>query len=165
MNFTGSELIAHKEILYGYARKRVRNDEDALDLVQITFMNAIRSNQTWGGENLKSWLFAILKNVMKDYYEKLSKQMIDDTPFEELADTELPPVIDEYQLGKIFKDEELEEAFNNLSHKQQDVIYKTYFLDIDNLEEANKQGIPKQTLISRRKKGMDALRRQLKVEQ
>ena len=161
MKFTGSELIAHKEVLYGYARKRVRNDEDALDLVQITFMNAIRSNQTWGGENLKSWLFAILKNAMKNYYEKLSKEHRDDTPFEELEETELPPVIDEYQLGKIFKDEELEAAFNKLTSYQKDVIYRTYFLDLDDKEEATRLGIPKRTLVSRRKKGMDSLRRQL----
>ena len=71
--------------------------------------------------------------------------------------------LDEYQLGKIFKDEELEAAFQELSTYQKDVIYKTYFLDIDNLEEAEKLGIPKQTLISRRKKGMDSLRRKLKA--
>ena len=163
MKFTGSELIAHKEILFGYARKRVRNDDDALDIVQTTYMKAIRSSETWNGENLKAWLFAILKNVMKDYYEKLPKQLTDDTPFEEQNESELPPVIDEYQLGKIFKDEELEAAFQELSTYQKDVIYKTYFLDIDNLEEADKLGIPKQTLISRRKKGMDSLRRKLKA--
>ena len=41
----------------------------------------------------------------------------------------------------MFKDEELETAFSKLTDYQKDVIYRTYFLDLDDKEEAKKMGM------------------------
>ena len=165
MKFTGSELISHHDKLMAYAYKRVPNRDDALDLVQHTYMKAIRYNQSFyrkDGINLGAWLMVILKNNLKDYYEKKAHNpQLTDTPYDDLVDTDLPPHFDEHHLGKVFKDEEIEAAFNNLTPYQKEVIYNTYILDIDDFAQSDNLGVNRRTLISRRKKGMDQLRKQL----
>ena len=50
--------------LYGYAMALTRNEAEAEDLVQETYLRALRSfDQFRPGSNLKSWLFTILRNV------------------------------------------------------------------------------------------------------
>ena len=165
MKFTGSELITHKEILFGYARKRVRNDDDALDIVQTTYMKAIRYNDSFYNRehtNMGGWLMSILKNLLKDYYEKLGHMPMNDTPYEDLHELEVPPHIDEYKEGVIFKDSEIDAAFAKLTDYQKQVIYNTYILDIDDFTQSDALKLNRRTLISRRKKGMDSLRRLIK---
>lgn len=147
-----------------YAFKRTKNRDDALDLVQNTYMRAIRHNNSYQNkeyENLGSWLMSILKNLLKDYYSELVRINLDDTPYEKLEETEVPPIIDNYQEGKIFKDSYLDYAFHQLTPYQQNVIYNTYVLDIDDEAQSKALGIPKRTLVSRRKKGMDQLKKWL----
>ena len=47
VKFTGSELISHHNTLMAYAYKRTNNRDDALDLVQTTYMRAIRHNNSY----------------------------------------------------------------------------------------------------------------------
>lgn len=50
--------------LYGYAMSLSRNQADAEDLVQETYLRAVRAfGQLAPDSNLKSWLYAILRNV------------------------------------------------------------------------------------------------------
>ena len=160
MKFTGSELIAHHDKLMSYAVKRTYNREDALDLVQQTYMKAIRYNQSFyrkPDRSLGAWLMTILKNLLKDYYEKRAHSVpISDKPLDEFHEI---PFEDSYQFGRVFKDERLEAAFKSLTALQRETLFATYVLDIPDIVLRKRLGIPKETLISRRKKGMDALRR------
>ncbi|HEX4167452.1 MAG TPA: sigma-70 family RNA polymerase sigma factor [Bryobacteraceae bacterium] len=50
--------------LYGYAMTLARNEAEAEDLVQETYLRAVRAfGQLRPDNNLKSWLFTILRNV------------------------------------------------------------------------------------------------------
>jgi RNA polymerase sigma-70 factor (ECF subfamily) len=50
--------------LYGYAMSLSRNQGDAEDLVQETYLRAVRAfDQLAPESNLKSWLYAIMRNV------------------------------------------------------------------------------------------------------
>ena len=52
----------HGECLYRYALVRVRKAEVAEDLVQETFLAAVRGYEKFGGRSLeRSWLVGILK--------------------------------------------------------------------------------------------------------
>lgn len=162
MKFTGAELISHNDKLMAYAYKRTKNRDDALELVQTTYMKAIRYNSSFyrkDNPNLGAWLMTILKNALKDYYEKNSHYPMDDTPYEDLNELELPPHFDEYQLGKVFKDDRIEKAMSNLTTLQKEAIYQTYVLDANDAEISRELGIPKRTWISRRKKAMDRIRK------
>jgi len=58
------DALAHADSLHNLARYLARNPADAEDLVQETYVHALRA---WGelapGSNVKAWLFRILRNA------------------------------------------------------------------------------------------------------
>ncbi len=59
--------------LYRHAYLKVRNREVAEDLVQETFLGALNGKESFMGNSTeKTWLFAILKNKILDYWKKKS---------------------------------------------------------------------------------------------
>lgn len=66
---------AYADVLYNFAFLRVHRSEIAEDLVQDTFLQAIRSIGSFKGQSSeKTWLISILKNKIIDYYRKKSTQ-------------------------------------------------------------------------------------------
>jgi len=64
------------DILFGFAAARVRNRAVAQDLVQETFLAAIKSSKSFAGRSTEqSWLFGILRNKLVDYY-RLQKREV-----------------------------------------------------------------------------------------
>lgn len=62
--------------LYNYALYRVNNDDAALDLVQETFLAALKSASSFRGEaSEKTWLISILKRKIIDHYRKASNRL------------------------------------------------------------------------------------------
>lgn len=71
----------HGDCLYRYALARVRKPEIAEDLVQDTLLAAVRTADKFGGRSSeRSWLCAILKHKICDYFRKLGRE----TPFTDL---------------------------------------------------------------------------------
>ena len=65
----------HGECLYRYALVRVRKPEVAEDLVQETFLAAVRGYDKFGGRSSeRSWLVGILKNKIVDRFRKLGRE-------------------------------------------------------------------------------------------
>lgn len=59
------------DALYGFALARVNDKEAAEDLVQETFLAAIKSQDRFKGRSSeKTWLFGILKHKLIDHYRK-----------------------------------------------------------------------------------------------
>jgi RNA polymerase sigma-70 factor, ECF subfamily len=59
-----TNLLQYIDALYGYAMAVTRNRTDAEDLVQETYLRAIRGmGSLREGSNVKSWLFTILRNI------------------------------------------------------------------------------------------------------
>jgi RNA polymerase sigma-70 factor (TIGR02943 family) len=62
---------AHGDYLYNYAWSRVQSKETAEDLVQETFISALRAKDSFRGESAElTWLLSILKRKVIDYYRK-----------------------------------------------------------------------------------------------
>ncbi|HWP45342.1 MAG TPA: sigma-70 family RNA polymerase sigma factor, partial [Blastocatellia bacterium] len=56
--------IEHLDALYGFAMTLTRNEAEAQDLVQETYLRAVRAfGQLLPDSNLKGWLFAICRNI------------------------------------------------------------------------------------------------------
>ena len=56
--------LEYLDALYGYAMALTHNRSEAEDLVQETYLRAVRAfGQLVPDSNLKSWMFAILRNV------------------------------------------------------------------------------------------------------
>lgn len=65
----------HGDVLYRYALARVRKPEVAQDLVQDTFLAAVRARDRFAGQSsVRSWLCGILKHKLCDYYRKLGRE-------------------------------------------------------------------------------------------
>ncbi len=65
----------YADYLYSYAYARLRKEEVAQDLVQDTFFSALRAKDTFlQNASEKTWLIAILKRKIIDYYRKKSTQ-------------------------------------------------------------------------------------------
>lgn len=61
----------YSDSLYSWALHKTSNKETAEDLVQETFLIAIKSFDKFKGDsNPKTWLFSILNNKINDHYRK-----------------------------------------------------------------------------------------------
>ena len=60
----GQEALAYLEALYGFAMTLTGDRAEAEDLVQETYLRAVRAcGHLLPNSNLKSWLFAIMRNA------------------------------------------------------------------------------------------------------
>ena len=60
----GQAALEHIDALYGYAMTLTRDQTEAEDLVQETYLRAVRAfGQLVPNSNLKSWLFVIMRNA------------------------------------------------------------------------------------------------------
>ena len=70
---------AHGDYLLSYALSRVRDRDAAEDVVQETFVAAIRSADSFAGQaSARTWLTGILKHKIADHYRRAARtQTID----------------------------------------------------------------------------------------
>jgi len=87
------------DALYNFARWLVRDSNDAEDLVQETYLKALRSFASFQpGTNFRAWIYQILRNTFLSSCSKLERRMTvaidseEDGP-EMVVDTETPETI------------------------------------------------------------------------
>ncbi len=69
-----SQILDQKSSLKNFALSLTRNNDDALDLVQDTFMKAVLYKDKFADStNLKAWLFTIMKNTFINSYRRAVK--------------------------------------------------------------------------------------------
>jgi RNA polymerase sigma-70 factor (TIGR02943 family) len=67
-------VAKYSDELFGFAYMRVSDEETARDLIQDTFLSALRNLETFKGEiSEKNWLYFILKNKIIDHYRRNAK--------------------------------------------------------------------------------------------
>lgn len=66
-------MAEHGDALYRYARRRVGKREAAEDLVQETFLAAIKSTDPFrGAASVRTWLVSILRRKFVDHYRRIA---------------------------------------------------------------------------------------------
>jgi RNA polymerase sigma-70 factor (ECF subfamily) len=68
-------LDEYGDVLFGFAMLRVRDRAIAQDLVQETFLAALKAKQSFAGRSTeRAWLFGILRNKLADHYRLQSRE-------------------------------------------------------------------------------------------
>jgi len=68
-------LHLYGDILYRYSLSRVRDQNIAEDLVQETFLAALKAKENYAGQSSEqTWLIGILKHKIIDYFRKTSRE-------------------------------------------------------------------------------------------
>ncbi|MEF9960473.1 MAG: sigma-70 family RNA polymerase sigma factor [Niameybacter sp.] len=112
-------IVSHKDKHYRIAYSYVKNQEDALDIVQDTIVKALKYQHTLREPHyLDTWFIKILINTCKTFLKKQNRYMdIDDETLLSLD----APQLDTY---KYF---ELEDALDQLSYNEKTIILLRYF--------------------------------------
>ena len=76
-----SRMLEYKQPLKAFALNLTREHDEALDLVQETYLRAINNKDKFHeGTNLKAWLLTIMKNIFINNYRKASRtNVVNDT--------------------------------------------------------------------------------------
>jgi RNA polymerase sigma factor (sigma-70 family) len=168
----GAVYIDERKRLLGYIRNRVPDRVEAEDILQDVFYQlTIGFSDIRRIETLTAWLYKVADNRITDLFRKKKPVRIaysesakedDDGPLslEEI----LPP------LGSTPEDEEIkeliwetiEETLAELPEEQRDVFVKNEFEDMSFKEISEETGIGINTLISRKRYAVLALRQKLR---
>jgi len=68
-------VARHGDYLYRYAMKRLRNEKVAEDIVQETFLAALKARDNFVGQaSERTWMVGILKNKRVDHFRKAGRE-------------------------------------------------------------------------------------------
>jgi RNA polymerase sigma factor (sigma-70 family) len=67
-------VVPHLNAAYNLARWLTRNDHDAEDLVQESYLRAFRSFDTFEGQDARAWLLAVVRNTCFTWLKKKGQQ-------------------------------------------------------------------------------------------
>ena len=77
--FVQQLVLEHTDYLFQYAKLKLKNDDDIKDLIQETFISALKNiDQFQNKSSIRTWLTSILKNKIFDHLKKKSTLNIDD---------------------------------------------------------------------------------------
>jgi RNA polymerase sigma-70 factor, ECF subfamily len=164
-----TDLLQFMDGLFGYAMAFTRNRTDAEDLVQETYVRAIRGKDSLReGSNVKSWLFTILRNI---YLNQLRKQRTSPTLLEIDAHENTADIAVEGSkdpLAHYMSKTECEwvvEAIQQLPTEFREIVLLREYEDLSYQEIAAILGCPVGTVMSRLARARSRLRILLSAQQ
>jgi len=160
--------LEHIDALYGYAMTLARDKTEAEDLVQETYLRAVRAaNQPQPEKNLKAWLFVIMRNtwlnIMRHKHHGLRIFEFDD---ENAAGTAIDKTYDPHvvYLRKL-EQEQVREAIEKLPDAYREIIVLRDIEGFSYHEIATVLNCPAGTVMSRLGRARGKLREALSAGQ
>lgn len=124
------ELLQREQIqMYRMAFSYVKNEQDALDVVQETALKAIKyQDQIQEESYMKTWVMKILIRTALDFIQSMSKVLtLNPETLSEVSDRQ--SFNEEAEMGKIGDFIDLREALESLPLKQRQILELRYFED------------------------------------
>ncbi len=142
---------AHAGELYGFAVRSLGDSGLAEEAVQETFLRAWRAGERFDPQigSLRTWLFAILRNVVIDLGRARASRP-------RVADGGIEPAVE--PLDDALLAWQVEEAMRRIGEQHRRVLVETYYRGRPYSEVADELGVPEGTVKSRVYYGLRALR-------
>jgi RNA polymerase sigma-70 factor (ECF subfamily) len=142
---------AHSGELYGFALRSLGDAGLAEEAVQETFVRAWRAGERFDPEigSLRTWLFAILRNVVIDLGRARAARP-------RVADGGIEPSVE--PIDEALLAWQVEEAMRRLGDEHRRVLVETHFRGRPYAEVAEELGVPEGTVKSRVYYGLRAMR-------
>ena len=165
-----AEAMRLLEPLYATAMRLTRNRADAEDLVQDTFVKALRFEDRFTpGTNLKAWLFTILHNTWKNRLRGAAREPVDvdsDRVEEagaqaEAGDGRAAVETPERLLLRATLDADLQRALDEMPEPFRQAVWLRDVEEFTYAEIAEMLGVPVGTVMSRISRGRRMLARTL----
>jgi RNA polymerase sigma-70 factor (ECF subfamily) len=143
---------AHSGELYGFAVRSLGDSGLAEEAVQETFVRAWRAGERFDPElgSLRTWLFAILRNVVIDLGRaRAARPRVAEEGPEQASSDQLDQALLAWQI---------EEGLRRIGEQHRVVLIETYYRGRPYAEVATQLGVPEGTVKSRVYYGLRALR-------
>jgi RNA polymerase sigma-70 factor (ECF subfamily) len=142
---------AHASELYGFAVRSLGDAGLAEEAVQETFVRAWRAGERFDPQigSLRTWLFAILRNVVIDLGRARAARPA-------LAEGGIEPSVEPFDEALLSW--QIEEAMRQIGEQHRQILVETYYRGRPYADVAAELGIPEGTVKSRVYYGLRALR-------
>lgn len=138
---TQEVIELHTPALLAFARRMLRRREDAEDVVQETWVSAIRSAATFGGRSsLRTWLTGILRRRIFDSYQREVRR----DPWPDDLSCEAPSRPEDADLRAAASHVRL--ALEGLRELERTAIVLCHVDELDRVEVATRMGISREYL-------------------
>jgi RNA polymerase sigma-70 factor (ECF subfamily) len=154
------DALALVDRLYATALRLTRNEADAQDLVQDTYLRAFRSSgQFEAGTNLRGWLFTILHNTFLNQRRDRGRSPIeaDSEAVEQAPDERQEAASPEELLLRETMDADLRAALDSLQPAYREAVWLRDVEQFSYEEISGIVGVPIGTVMSRISRGRKAL--------
>ena len=151
-------IIPHLDAAYNLARWLARNEYDAEDIVQDSFVRAYSYFNSFSGNNGKAWMLAIVRNTFYTWHQKQQvRQSIEvsgELPDDQITYEQTPDI----ELETKDKQEAVRSALHALPPEFREVIILRELESMSYKEIASMIRIPIGTVMSRIARGREMLR-------
>jgi RNA polymerase sigma-70 factor (ECF subfamily) len=151
-----TEALAHTDALYRTALRLTRNPAEAEDLVQDTFLKAVRFERRFQrGTNLRAWLFTIQTNTWRNRRRDRGRDpvAVDSDVVERAEARPAVSVSPEDELLRASMDVSLQHALEQLAPAFREAVWLRDVEEFSYGEIAEILGIPVGTVMSRISRG------------
>ena len=138
----------HMRAAYNLARWLVRNDHDAEDIVQESFLKAYKAQQSFRGSEAKTWMLSIVRNTAMDFlrrYKSSTTMTLDEPGYEPQDDSPDP----ERVLLEQSRRDRVRQAISHLEPEFREAIVLREIEGLSYKEIAAVLNIPMGTVMSR----------------
>jgi len=138
----------HMRAAYNLARWLLRNDQDAEDVVQESFLKAYKAQASFRGGEAKTWMLSIVRNTAMDFRRRYKSAMavpLGEQGYEPEDDSPDP----ERVLLEQSRREQVRHAITNLAEEFREVIVLREIEGLSYKEIASVLNIPMGTVMSR----------------
>lgn len=164
-NFVSKTVENYGAKLMGFIRSKVRNSEDAEDILQEVWYQFSNLSNLSDIVNVSSWLYTVSRNKITDNYRKKQTENLEDFSYEDEGDLIIREFLmennDENPELKMFQEQIWDEIFSALEElpETQRLVYTENELEGKTLQQiADEQNENLKTIISRKQYAVKHLR-------